>query len=80
MRNISRWLFVPYILWMLLFIIVPILLLVYFSFVDLDGHFSLTNYQQILSSRYLIMFWESILYASLITLITLAISLSLIHI
>ncbi|MCE4986220.1 ABC transporter permease [Staphylococcus arlettae] len=74
MRNISRWLFVPYILWMLLFIIVPILLLVYFSFVDLDGHFSLTNYQQILSSRYLIMFWESILYASLITLITLAIS------
>ncbi|PTL16592.1 spermidine/putrescine ABC transporter permease, partial [Staphylococcus gallinarum] len=40
MKQINKFLFVPYILWMILFIIVPVLLLIYFSFFDLQGHFS----------------------------------------
>ena len=53
MRNINKVLIIPYLLWMVLFIIVPVILLVYFSFTDLNGHFSLTNYEQILSMKYL---------------------------
>ena len=60
MRNINKVLIIPYLLWMVLFIIVPVILLVYFSFTDLNGHFSLTNYEQILSMKYLKMMWDSI--------------------
>ena len=73
MRNINKVLIIPYLLWMLLFIIIPVILLVYFSFTDLNGHFSFTNYEQILSLKYLKMMWDSIFYA-LITIITLLIS------
>ena len=57
MRNINKVLIIPYLLWMLLFIIIPVILLVYFSFTDLNGHFSFTNYEQILSLKYLKMMW-----------------------
>ena len=36
--------------------------------------FSFTNYQQIFQYKYFEMFWDSILYAALITMITLFIS------
>ena len=45
-----------------------------FSFTDLNGHFSLTNYEQILSMKYLKMMWDSIFMQRLITIITLLIS------
>ena len=45
-----------------------------FSFTDINGHFSFTNYQQIFQYKYFEMFWDSILYAALITMITLFIS------
>lgn len=38
------------------FIIIPVILLVYFSFTDVHGHFSFTNYEQIFSLRYFKMF------------------------
>ncbi|UEX89458.1 ABC transporter permease [Staphylococcus ratti] len=74
MKNISRWLAIPYILWMLIFIIIPVILLCYFSFVDQNGHFSLTNYQQFFTMRYMYMLGESIFYAAIITLVCLIIS------
>ncbi|PTK89081.1 spermidine/putrescine ABC transporter permease [Staphylococcus gallinarum] len=74
MKQINKFLFVPYILWMILFIIVPVLLLIYFSFFDLQGHFSFENYKKIFSATYFKMIWDSILYALAITIITLLIS------
>ena len=74
MHNINKWLLVPYLLWMVIFIIIPAILLVYFSFIDIHGHFSFTNYEQVFSTRYLKMFIDSIWYAALITMITLIIS------
>ena len=74
MKNISRWLAIPYFLWMLVFIIIPVILLCYFSFVDQQGHFSLENYQQFFTMRYMYMFAESVLYAAIITLVCLLIS------
>ena len=56
MHNINKWLLVPYLLWMVIFIIIPVILLVYFSFIDIHGHFSFTNYEQVFSTRYLKMF------------------------
>ncbi|AVQ36506.1 ABC transporter permease [Staphylococcus kloosii] len=74
MRKISNFLFIPYLLWMVLFIIVPVILLVYFSFIDINGHFSFSNYKQILSMKYLSMIWDSVIYAIAITLLTLLVS------
>ena len=74
MRNINKLLIIPYLLWMVIFIIIPVILLVYFSFMDVHGHFSFTNYEQIFTMRYFKMFIDSIWYAILITLITLVIS------
>ncbi|RLY81555.1 ABC transporter permease, partial [Staphylococcus hominis] len=35
MRNLNKFLIIPYLLWMIIFIIIPVLLLVYFSFIDI---------------------------------------------
>ena len=44
------------------------------AFIDIHGHFSFTNYEQVFSTRYLKMFIDSIWHAALITMITLIIS------
>ena len=49
MRNINKVLIIPYLLWMVLFIIVPVILLVYFSFTDLNGHFSLLSHEGLIN-------------------------------
>ncbi|PTI39528.1 spermidine/putrescine ABC transporter permease, partial [Staphylococcus succinus] len=49
MRKINNFLFIPYLLWMILFIIIPVILLIYFSMFDLHGHLSLENYKKIIS-------------------------------
>ncbi|KHF30205.1 hypothetical protein LR68_00950 [Anoxybacillus sp. BCO1] len=36
---------IPYWLWIGLFVIAPIILIVYYSFFDIEGHFSLVNYE-----------------------------------
>ncbi len=66
---------IPYVFWLLLFVIAPVLLIIYQSFFDMNGNFSLVNYQSYLGSgKYLIMTLNSVWYAFLITLITLVIS------
>lgn len=74
MRKINNFLFIPYLLWMILFIIIPVILLIYFSMFDLHGHLSLENYKKIISFKYFQMFWDSIMFATTITFITLLIS------
>ena len=66
---------IPYIFWLLLFVIAPVLLIVYQSFFDTNGAFTLANYQQYLTSgTYLKMTFNSVFYAFLITFFTLLIS------
>lgn len=65
---------IPYYLWMLLFVIAPILLVVYFSFIDIEGNFSLTNYQTFFTPVYLKMTLSSFWYAFLITAFTLLVA------
>lgn len=66
---------VPYFLWIIFFVIVPLAMLLWQSFFDLNGHFTLNNYILYFSSgTYLLMTWNSILYALIITVVTLVIS------
>ena len=61
--------------WILLFVIAPIILLVYQSFLDIYGKFSLDNFQSFFTnSNYLLMTLNSFFYAFLITAISLLIA------
>lgn len=65
---------VPYTLWILLFVIAPIGLIVYYSFFDLGGQFTFDNYKNFFTSVYLKLTISSFWYAFLITLFSLLIS------
>ena len=65
---------IPYVVSMLLFVVFPLLLIVYYSFRDLDGNFTFENYRIFFSSTYVVMTLYSFWYAFLITLICLVIS------
>jgi len=74
MQKSRNWYLIPYLFWIALFVIAPIVLVVYYSFLDLDGNFSFENYRNFFTSTYLTMTLSSFWYAFLITLITLVIS------
>ena len=75
MTKLRRFYSVPYYIWLLLFVIAPVLLIIYQSFFDMNGNFSLSNYETYLGSgKYLMMTLNSVWYAFLITLFTLVIS------
>lgn len=62
---------IPYYLWILFFVVAPILLLIYRSFFDISGNFTFDNYVNYLTNaNYLIMTASSFLYAFLVTLVT----------
>ncbi|MGN1320376.1 MAG: ABC transporter permease [Acutalibacteraceae bacterium] len=59
----------PYIVWSIIFIIVPLIMMIYFAFTDSSGAFTLANFEQI--GRFKKAFALSILYALIATIITL---------
>lgn len=68
-------LMIPYSLWLALFVLAPLVLLVYQSFLNLEGHFTLQNIvTYFTSATYLSMTVQSFVFAGLITLTTLLIS------
>lgn len=75
MTKIRRIYSIPYMFWLLLFVIAPVALIVYQSFFDMSGNFTIDNYREYFSSMtYLKMTFNSVFYAFLITLFTLLIS------
>lgn len=64
----------PYVVWMIIFIIVPLVMVAYYSFPDVEGNFSVENITKIVEFNYLKIFGVSILYAAIATVITLLIS------
>ena len=75
MKNMRRLYSIPYFFWLLFFVIAPVILIVYQSFFDMNCNFTLTNYHTYLTSKtYLMMTVNSVLFAFLITLMTLLIS------
>ncbi len=75
MKKTSNVFAVPYLLWIGLFVIAPLVLLLYKSFFDIQGNLTLANYATFFGSwTYLRMSLNSIFYAGIITLVTLIIS------
>lgn len=64
----------PYVVWSVIFIIVPLIMVAYYSFTDAAGNFTFENVAKIIEYNYLKIFGESILYAFIATIITLLIS------
>ena len=60
---------IPYGLFLAVFVLIPLLLIIYFSFTDASGNFTLDNFMQI--GRYKKPFILSITYAFIATIITL---------
>jgi len=75
MQNKSRNLYlIPYVLWIILCVVAPILLIVFYSFQDIHGNFTLNNYVNFFTPVYLKMTLGSFWYAFLITAFTLLVS------
>lgn len=71
----NRFFFVPYIMWILLFVLIPLGLIVYQSFFDIQGTPTFLNFTTYFSSStYIKMTINSFFYASFITFLTLLIS------
>lgn len=75
MKKLNPLWVIPYYLWLVLFVIAPVILIIGYSFLDIHGHLTLENYQTYFGSgKYLMMTFNSVWYAFLITLLTLLIS------
>jgi spermidine/putrescine transport system permease protein len=74
-NRFSRHLYkIPYTLWIALFVIAPIILVLYYSFFDIEGNLALANYQKFFTPVYMMMTLSSFWYAFLITLFSLLIA------
>ena len=62
----------PYIFWAVLFVIIPIFIVAYFAFTDIDGNFTLENFTKL--SMYKKNIIDSFIYAISATLITLVLA------
>ncbi|TYP70581.1 ABC transporter permease [Paenibacillus methanolicus] len=65
---------IPYAMWIALFVIAPIVLIVYYSFFDVNGAFTFDNYAKFFTPVYLRMTFNSFWYALLITFFSLLVA------
>ena len=64
----------PHIVWAVLFIIAPLLFVVYYAFTDKDGNFTFSNIGELFQASYLEIFLRSLCFAFLATVICLIIA------
>ncbi len=70
----KNWMVYPYFIWMLMFTIVPLFMVLYFSFASTTGgvtHFSLDNFKRVADPLYINVIWRSIRLAFVSTVICL---------
>ena len=65
----SRWLAGPYLLWMAIFTVVPLVIVVWYAMTNADGQFTLDNLTQI--GRYSSVFARSLILAAISTVVCL---------
>lgn len=65
------WLSAPYALWMVMFIVLPMLLIVYYAFTTLDGGFSMDNFRMLAQPMYYKVLANSLFLALISTLLCL---------
>ena len=76
MRN--KWLAAPYVGWMALFVVAPLVLVVVYALTTRDGSFTLDNFSNMM--QYAAVFGRSFLLAGIATVLCILLGLSLIHI
>ena len=64
----------PHVMWAVLFIIAPLLFVVYYAFTDKDGNFTFDNIAELAQASYLEIFLRSLCFAFLATVICLVIA------
>jgi len=64
----------PYYVWIVLFVVAPVVLVAYYSFFDVDGNLTLQNYRTFFTPVYMQMTLSSFWYAFLVTLFSLLIA------
>ena len=64
----------PHIVWSVLFIIAPLIFVVYYSFTDLDGAFTTENIGRLFTSNYVLIFVNSLCLALISTVVCLVIA------
>ena len=69
MKLNAKWTSYPYIIWMILFTIIPLFLIVYFAFTDADGSFTVSNVEQ--AVKYIPALVKSISLAAIATVLCL---------
>ncbi|UBH09406.1 ABC transporter permease [Macrococcus armenti] len=74
MQKAKQYFLVPYILWIILFIVMPLVMIFYTSFTNHDGKFTFENYATFLTPAYLKMTLSSFVYAFIITVLCLFIA------
>ena len=70
---LQRFAAAPHIVWAVLFIVIPLLFIVYYTFTDPSGAFTLENLKTIASPSYLMIFLRSVMFSILATVISLLI-------
>jgi spermidine/putrescine transport system permease protein len=78
MTRRGGWLAGPYMMWILLFTLIPMLLVVYFAFTNIDGDFTLDNFARMLDFG--AVFWRSLSLAAVATAICLLIGYPLAYV
>ncbi|SCN24608.1 Spermidine/putrescine transport system permease protein PotB [Clostridium sp. N3C] len=61
----------PYIVWSIIFIVVPLFLILYFSFTNSGGAFTLENYEKLFQPNYMKVFYNSVKLAAISTVLCL---------
>ena len=64
----------PHIVWTVLFIVAPLIFVVYYAFTDRDGNFTLKNFTALAGADYAEIFLRSVCFAFLATIICLVIA------
>ena len=74
---------IPYYLWMVLFVALPVALVAYYSLFDIDGHFTFSNYVNFFTPVYLKMtlssFWSALLITFFSLLVAYPAAYALVH-
>lgn len=70
---LQRFAAAPHIAWSVLFIVIPLLFIIYYTFTDASGGFTLENLGTIASPEYLMIFLRSVMFSILATVICLLI-------
>ncbi len=74
---LQRFVAAPYTVWAVLFIVIPLIMVMYYTFTDMNGYFTFENVLSLGEPEYISIFMRSVAYAFLSTVICLVIAFPL---